>query len=165
MTTLEALLTTTGELIDWPESEDLSHRVLERVAKPAPASPRYRWALVAALVLILVGLLVAIPSTRQAIADLLGVAGIRIELGAGELESVGFDLALGEETTRAGAESESGLELLAPAGLPAPAAIYLAESPVPDEVSMVWAPATGSPRDRRHRGWASDHPVPCGRDS
>ncbi len=144
MTPVEALLREVGERIAWPQGVDIAPAVLGRLDRAADRPRRLALAWVGLALLVAV-LILAIPPAREAIADLLGVAGIRIELGADEPTAAGYELALGEEMSKAQAESESGLEVATPADLAPPEAIYLSNSPVEGEVTMVWPPSPTIP--------------------
>lgn len=144
MTPIEGLLREASERIAWPRGVDIAPAVLGRLDRGADSSrrPALAWVGLAALAVVLI---LAIPPAREAIADFLGVAGIHIELGTSEPGNAGFDLLLGEEMTKEQAESESGLVINAPADLPPPEAIYVSNSPVDGELTMVWPPSPATP--------------------
>ena len=144
MIPVEALLREVGERIAWPQGVDIAPAVLGRLDRAAERPRRLALAWVG-LALLATILILAIPPAREAIADLLGVAGIRIELGTDEPTTAGYELALGEEMTKAQVESESGRMIAVPADLPPPEAIYLSNSPLEGEVTMVWAPTPTIP--------------------
>jgi hypothetical protein len=85
---LEQALIEAGRAIDYPPTPDLAARVranlngeLRRAQPRQPGRPAWRWrpALVAALaILAAIALLLIIPETREAIAQLLGLRTIRI---------------------------------------------------------------------------------------
>ena len=76
------LLTATATRIEWPEPGDLRLRVRNEIAA-RPTETRRVWGWRAAyasmaLVLIVAGTLVFSPTTRRAVADLLGIGSVRI---------------------------------------------------------------------------------------
>jgi anti-sigma factor RsiW len=107
----------------WPETPDLAPPVVARLVRP-PARPPWVLragrvpAIAAAVVLVLLGSL-AFPVTRDALADLLGVAGIEIRFGPRpEVESGGRPSPPGGVVSlaeaRAAVDYEIGLPALGP---------------------------------------------------
>jgi hypothetical protein len=137
MNRLEALLSDAGEMVAWPDA-DLTLRVVGSLDRPVRPQRRRRALLAVAVMVLVIASLLAIPTTRQAIADLLGVAGIRVELGAGDLGDVGYDLDLGEPATSADAASALGFAPAIPSSIPLPDQVYLAKSPV-EQLHLAWA--------------------------
>jgi hypothetical protein len=131
---VETLLADLAAHIEWPEpvpGPDLA----PRLASPGPITPRRRWIPATAVVVALITLLLVLsPRAREAVADLLGVAGIEIELQP-ELEvPIGSDLALGRAVSL-----EDGIESVdfparVPTRLPEPDGVYVSEG----RLDMVW---------------------------
>ena len=79
---LEAELSALGPMLTWPEPGDLAPAVSERLRAGRRAWGSRRWALVAAAALVLLlaaGSLTALPGLRRAVADWLGLPGVRVE--------------------------------------------------------------------------------------
>lgn len=118
---LERGLVDLGAHLAWPTTPDLAPGVAARLVRPA----RPPWflragrvpAIAAAVVLLLAGSL-AFPVTRDALADLLGVAGIEIRFGPppevepGERRPPGGAVSLAE--ARAAVDYEIGLPAIGP---------------------------------------------------
>lgn len=135
MSGLETTLATLGESVDWPEPSDhLANRVGARIRSGRLLGTPPRWA-VAAVVLAALALLVGlVPGPRQAVADLLHEAGVRIgffEPGTSDMLS---DLDLGERIGIEDAPRRAGFELRAPAVLGPPESAHLDGG----VVTLVW---------------------------
>lgn len=144
----------------WPEEPDLSAAVRARLS-PAPRqwwrpTGRPRWAsalaAVVALVLLASAVLAASPSARRAVADLLGLRGVEIELDGGTtsvpLPPAGDTLQLGRAVTLADARAEAGFPLLVPAAAGAlgrPDAVFLDATVADGAVSLVYRSRPGLP--------------------
>src|SRR5215472_14162804 len=154
MADLEARLTALAGEIEWPPTPDLRLAVARRAATPRPrfqlAVPR--WALAAVAVLVIIATLLAYTPTRTAIAGWLNLhTNIRhttalptpSPLPSGTL---GSNLGLGTPTTVAGAQNAVGWQVLVPADLGMPDAVYVQlppEGPLQGEVTLVYAPRPG----------------------
>src|SRR5918999_1811698 len=86
MPELELALVELGQGLDFPPTPDLSTRVRARIAAERTPKPRFvvlpaRRTLVIALAVLAVsvGALMAVPGTRAAILELLGLRGVTIE--------------------------------------------------------------------------------------
>lgn len=133
--TVETLLVDLADHIEWPQAPVLD-RVPGRLADPQPKPPRRRrWIPVTATLVVLVAaLLVLSPQAREAVADLLGVAGIQIELRPELEEAVGAGLDLGREVAIGEVVESAGFAVSVPALAGEPDAVYLSEG----QVNMVW---------------------------
>ena len=149
----------------WPTESDLSPAVRARLSStpqqsspPRPWGPtgKYRWAsaLAAAVAVVLLAsaLLAAFPSARRAVADLLGLRGVEIELDGGTTSApplpAGDTLQLGRSVTLEEARLQVGFPLLVPAAAGAlghPDAVYLDESVAGGAVSLVYRSRPGLP--------------------
>ncbi|MEZ4532559.1 MAG: hypothetical protein R2855_16320 [Thermomicrobiales bacterium] len=82
---LELELAALGARLDWSPTPDLAESILATQAAPTPlprARHRRHWLAAAALVLLIVGALLAGSATvRTSVADFLGIDGVRIEFG------------------------------------------------------------------------------------
>jgi hypothetical protein len=142
---IESLLVEIGEQITWPEHPDQTSVVLRRLSVPTRPTRRLRWVPVtAALILLAVSILLLSPGARQAVADLLGVAGIEVRFGE-TTPPVGSELDLGEPVTLDQAAGAVEFDLSLPELLGPPDAVYLSPRPTAGRVSMVWGGAETLP--------------------
>jgi hypothetical protein len=93
----------------------------------------------AVVVIVVASILLISPRARQAVADLLGVAGIEIQFEPESVPPVGASLDLGEPVTLEAAREEVDFELSIPDDLGPPDAVFLSDRPSSGRVSMVWA--------------------------
>lgn len=139
---LESMLTSLGDSIDWPApSPPLSRRVMARIeSEPAAAGRRgwHRSAIALGAVLIVTFVMVLSPSAREAVADLLGAAGVRVSITPDEAPATGANLNLGELVHQDEVQDAVDFELRTTADddLGPPDAVYLDDS---GQVTMVWA--------------------------
>jgi hypothetical protein len=162
---LATALTELGSRLDFPEPGDgFVASVMGRVEpmgrstagggrvialRGRGARRRPVWALAAAAVVVLVlaatAVLVASPSARRAVADLLGVGGVRVEQTAGPLPSPRFEgFHLGRRVSLGEARALSSFPVVVPAGM-APDEVYLDEGFHPGEVSLIFGAGPGLP--------------------
>lgn len=139
---LESTLTSLGDSIEWPTpSPHLSARVRARIESEQPtAAGRAIWrrpAGAAFATLVVALLLVFSPTARQAVADLLSSAGIRIGVTSDQTPAIGAELDLGELVQPTEVEDRVAFQVRVPAGRDpgAPSAVYLSDS---GEITMVW---------------------------
>ena len=136
---IEQALIELANHIDWPEPADQALDLRSRLE----ASPRmrtgHRWIPVTALILILVAsLLLFSPTAREAVADLLGVAGIEIRFDPDPAEVAGREMNLGEPVSLEEAAEAVDFELSVPEDLGPPDAVFLSDRPSSGRISMVW---------------------------
>ena len=135
--------------VAYPSTPDLAAPVRERLERaPAPGPSRRRvwlepsWRLaavgVALAIFLFAGSLTTLPSWRRAVADFLGVRGIRIELDERLPENIGRELDLGERVSLADAEDAVGFDVLVPELLGTPGEVYVGEPPEGGQVSLVY---------------------------
>ena len=143
---LEQLLTALGEKIDWPPTPRLQAR------RPPARLLQSRWALAAIAVLVIVATLLAYTPTRTAIAGWLNLHTNLRQTTALPTPSplpsgtLGSNLGLGTPTTVQGAQNIVGWQVLVPAQLGTPDAVYVLmppQGPLQGEVSLVYAPRPG----------------------
>ena len=139
MTDLERELVELGADVDYPPTPDLAPRVRARLEERGarrffPA--RRTLALAFAVLLVAGGALLAVPSTRSAILEWLGITGVEIER-VETLPTVprGARPDLGERVTLAEAEKRAPYELRVPARFDE---VYFREPPVGGQVSFSW---------------------------
>ncbi len=141
---LERDLRDLGTVLAYPPTPELAAPVLARLERRPRPSLRLapRVALVAAVVLALAVVTVAaVPPAREAVADLLGIGRVQVEV-VPELPPVADGLQLGRPVTLAEARAAAPVSVLVPTELGEPDAVYLA----PDgAVSLAWAPRPGLP--------------------
>jgi hypothetical protein len=128
-----------GDQIDWPEHADQVPAVLRRLATQKGPPKRLRWVpITAAVLLVVASILLLSPGAREAVADLLGVAGIEVRFDP-EMESpVGAELDLGDVVTLEEATEAVDFDLSVIDSLGQPDAIYLSSRPSDGRISMVW---------------------------
>jgi hypothetical protein len=182
---LERRLADLGPRIDWPATPDLAAAVAARLAAAGPdaepADPvdlagrvrarieagrpgRRPWlaqgsrrlvALAAAAVLLAAAVVVALPGPRAAVADLLGIGGVRITQGGGTATvpptsvpvppGLGEQLNLGRRTSLAEAAGLAGRPVALPARLGRPDAVWIDDRYTGPAVSLVYRPRPGLP--------------------
>jgi hypothetical protein len=149
---LQRALTDLAPAVGFPETPDLAGRVAAIVAQPAPARRRLRLlpALATAAVVLLAAFLVASPGAREAIADWLGIGGVRVTTQddpAPTERLPGETLGLGEplSTLEARERVDIALRFLAPDELGQPDATYFAEAVGFEQVTFVYEPQDGLP--------------------
>ncbi len=78
---LEAELRDLGPVLSWPEPKDVAPEVSQRLRAGRRGWSSGKWTLVAAALVLLLaaGSLSALPNVRRAVADWLGLPGVRIE--------------------------------------------------------------------------------------
>lgn len=144
---LERALFDVGRAVDYPVTPALAESVGERlrVARPSRLErvqrPWLRAAWVAAIVLVLVAaVLVVSPAARHAVADWLGISGVRIERPekAPPAPSTSREgLGLGPETTLEEAARDLDFPTEVPAVLPAPDSVHVsATRPVGETLTL-----------------------------
>jgi hypothetical protein len=114
----------------------------------APTRTRRRVLVGVAVALVLVvGTVLAIGPSRDAVADWLGLRGVEVERTPKPVRGLGTDLHLGRPVSLAEARDALGVEPLvaARAQYGAPDAIYLAGDPARGRVSFVYPPRPGLP--------------------
>jgi hypothetical protein len=133
---VEAALRDLAEGIDWPAPVDFTTRLPRQQPVTRTWRPRLAW-VAGVLALVLVVLLV--PSARQAVANLLEVAGIRIEFGDTPSLSPPSELAPGQLVDKAAADEAVDFSILRPAVLEPPGSVYLLQADVGTQVFLAWA--------------------------
>jgi hypothetical protein len=147
-------ITLLAEVIEFPPEPDLAARVgaeIRRGARPEPirrrifTRPGFAYAL-AVTVAVVGALLVFSPATRHAVADFLGIGGIRIEQTGESPAPIARDLDLGARVPLEDIDGTAGFKVRVPAGLGRPDEVYLKNDGGPVAVSMVWAAEGDLPR-------------------
>jgi hypothetical protein len=151
---LEQVLKDIGPRLAWPAEPQLARSVVAAIAAREPVQEkkrahRFRPALafgVAVLVVLFASLaLVAFsPAAREAVADFLGIGGVRIEIGpTGPTPTArpGDNLFLGDETTLEEARERVDFQVRVPSVLglpPEPNSVFYSDFPVGGRVSLVY---------------------------
>jgi hypothetical protein len=136
---IESMLYGLGDHIDWPEHPDQVPAVLRRLATQTEPVKRLRWVpITAAVILVVASILLLSPGAREAVADLLGVAGIEVRFDPEMEPPVGAELDLGDVVTLEEATEAADFDLSVIDSLGQPDAIYLSTRPSDGRVSMVW---------------------------
>jgi hypothetical protein len=124
--------------IEWPETPDIAAAVGARIATPAPRRrwwvARPAWQLAVVAVALVIAVVMAVPPTRAAVLDWLGLRSVRIEHREPRPSTFGRRLALGDPVTLAQARRQFPVRV--PAALGPPTAVYLSGNPT--RVDMVY---------------------------
>lgn len=157
---LERALRDLGPRLALPDAPGLAARVTTAISAPATAPPRgaARWPRRAVAfgtavfaVAVASAALAFSPTARDAVADFLGIGGVRIEVGSPgptPTTAPGENLSLGVETTLEDARARVDFPVPVPAvpGLPeTPDRVYYSDFPQGGRVSFVYAPRRGLP--------------------
>lgn len=149
MPELEQQLSALADAVEWPATPTLRLRT-------TAARPRFqsRWALAAVAVLVIIATLLAYTPTRNAIA---GWVNLHTSLKRTTIPpptpsplpsgTLGSNLGLGTPTTLAEAQTAVGWQILIPAQLGAPDAVYLQmppDGPIQGEVTLVYRQPAGA---------------------
>ncbi|MEA2434687.1 MAG: hypothetical protein QOG54_2144 [Actinomycetota bacterium] len=151
---LERALVELGRSIDLPAEPDLAPRVIAQIrsgVRPettrAPIFARRGFVYATAVTVALAtALLVFSPSTRHAVADFLGIGGVRVEYTNEPPPGIAMDLHLGDRVSldEAGARVDFGLRV--PEVLGPPPEIYVQKETPTVFVSMIWPATQDLPR-------------------
>lgn len=143
--TIEAALAELAEGIEWPTEVDFASQLrLDRSVRQTWI-PRVAW-MAGGIVLILALLLV--PSARQAVANLLEVAGIRFEFGETPDLPPPAILAPGEQVDLESAQRAVDFPILTPSALEPPTAVHLLEWELGTQVFLAWEASERLPEVR-----------------
>jgi hypothetical protein len=124
--------------IEWPETPDIAAAVSARLVAPPPRRrwwvARPAWQIAVAAVALVIAIVMAVPPTRAAVLDLLGLRSVRIEHREPRPSTFGRRIAVGDPVTLAQARRQFPVRV--PAALGPPAAVYLSTNPA--RVDMVY---------------------------
>jgi hypothetical protein len=155
MADLQERLLTLGREIEYPRTPNFAASLSPRLAEPARRErfDTRRLAIAAAVFIVAIGTLLAIPTTRNAIAGFFGIKGVIIQRvpsfqsptppsGA----TVGERLGLGRQVTLAEAQAAIPYSIVFPQSLGSPDAVFLVQPPDRHAVALVWLPRPGLPQ-------------------
>lgn len=147
MRDIERSLADLAAHVDYPPAPDLAPRVAARVrAAPARRGPaRARLVAAAALVLVVAAAAVALPPAREAIADFLGLGGVRIRTGEPVPAPSPARLELGEPMSLAAAQQRVDFDVAVPDALGSEPEVFYDEVVPGGQVALLYAPAEGLP--------------------
>jgi hypothetical protein len=131
--------------VEWPATPDIAGSL---VLSPPPPARRWTlarpaWQIAVAVVALIVAVAMAVPPTRAAVLDLLGLSStVRIERREPVVSKFGSGLALGKPVTLEAARRRAGFPVRVPAAVGRPDAVYLDAQ----RVDLVYRPRPGLPR-------------------
>jgi hypothetical protein len=133
--TIEGALLDLADGIEWPTPVDFASRLRLEPLVGRTWLPRVAWMAGAIVVILSV---VLIPSARQAVANLLEVAGIRIEFGETPDLPPPTILAPGDQVDMESASSAVDFPILTPSTLDPPTAVHLLQWELGTQVFLAW---------------------------
>lgn len=143
MDDLEGRLEQLAAQIDFPDTPDLSVHVRARLGLSAQSGARRLrpWrAITASTLVVAVALVLAVAPIRQAVADWLGIGGVRISLTDEPLPDVDpVDIDLGRRVSIDEAQKVIDFQLQTPASLGDPDEVRIATTPAGTLVYLVFA--------------------------
>lgn len=155
---VESSLRTLAKDFAYPETPPMAQGIGERLRRqPEPDLHASRWraVLVAAAVMALVvaATMIALPGARQAVADWVGIDGIRITFDDRTVDPspVGDDLEIGTRMEAQEAAESVAFDIAVPRVLGEPDSYFVMASVEGGEVSLVWEPTAGLP-ESEHTG-------------
>jgi hypothetical protein len=133
--------------VQWPATPDIAGSLV--LAPPPPARrwtlARPAWQIAVAVVALLVAIAMAVPPTRAAVLDLLGLSStVRIERREPVVSRFASGLQLGEPVSLETARRKAGFPVRVPAAVGRPDSVYLGENPA--RVDLVYRPRPDLPR-------------------
>ena len=140
---IEAALEELAEGVEWPAPVDFASRLRLERGVGRVWVPRVAW--MAGGIVLILGLLV-IPSARQAVANLLEVAGIRFEFGETPDLPPPTILAPGEQVDMESAQGSVDFPILVPSALAPPTAVHLLEWELGNQVFLAWEASERLPK-------------------
>lgn len=149
---LGKMLAESADQIEFPPTPDLVPAVIDRLeGERRPRLDLRRWRTtygVAAVVVVILAFVSLFPDARRAVADWLGVGGVRIDVvPEGDGSRPQGELDLGEEVTIGAARQAVPFSVTLPSSGPfaRPDLVFLDEDPGTPRVSFVYAPRPGIP--------------------
>jgi hypothetical protein len=119
--------------IEWPETPDVAAAVSARLVSPPPRRrwwvARPAWQVAVAALALVIAVVMAVPPTRAAVLDLLGLRSVRIEHREPRPSTFGRGLSLGTPVTLEQARRRADFPVKVPAALGPPDGVYFSENP------------------------------------
>jgi hypothetical protein len=150
-TALDRELVVLGRGLEWPEVRDLAPAIRLRI-RPARSWTESRWAMAAAVAVVVLAALLAYTPSRDVIADWLNLHTLFQRVNTLPTPSphapgpLGQRLGLGARSTLPEARAQIAWKVLVPASLGDPDEVYLPYNAPPDrEVTLVYATRPGIP--------------------
>ena len=157
---VERALTELGALLDYPEARGLARAVRSKLEQAPPSRiARFRWSLphgsvatTAAVIVVALaaGMILVSPTARSAVADLLGLEGVRIRYGQSPPAPVNPspDLDLGIVVTLAEANARASFKAKVPslAELGQADQVYFSDRTPGGQIALLYRPRPGLPR-------------------
>lgn len=139
----ESALRDLADAINWPDPVDFSSRLS---LDQRPQTTRRRSVAWLAGVAAVVLAIFLIPTTRQAVANLLEVAGIRFEFGDRPDLPAPINLTPGVQVDMEEAVRSVDFEIVVPSALPPPDAVHLLEWELGTQVFIAWVASEQLPQ-------------------
>jgi hypothetical protein len=143
---LEQSLTAAGRSIAWPDEADLTMVVRSAIGDRSPRRATTRaLAYAATFAALVVALsLLSFPGVRTAVADFLGIGGVRIDTG-GSAPTPAGELDLGEPLSLARARDSVAFEVRLPAALGQPDSVWLDTEVIGGQVALAYDASSDLP--------------------
>jgi hypothetical protein len=147
MSELERSLAEVGGRIEWPEAADLTRSVRAAIGEDSPRrfTPARMLAYAAVLAALVVSAsLVSFPGVRTAVADFLGIGGVRIDT-EGSAPRPAAELDLGEQMSLSSARGSVAFDVRLPAALGRPDSVWLDTGVSGGQVALAYEPSSDLP--------------------
>ena len=147
MSDLERSLTEMSRRIEWPDAADVTRSVRAAIGDDTPrrVTPARVLAYAATVAALVVAVsLLSFPGVRTAVADFLGIGGVRIDTG-GPAPSPAAELDLGERTSLARAQESVAFEVRLPAALGRPDSVWLDTGVAGGQVALAYEASPSLP--------------------
>jgi hypothetical protein len=154
---LEALLRRLARQIDVPTQPEYANLVRQQLDRDVRSRrwlaplPNLRAVAAAVALLMVLAIVLGVPATRQAVADLFGISGVGVHplptSGPSPRTTLDANLDLGEPVTLAEAQRHVSFTVSVPStpGLAMPDAVYVRYGPGLEAVNLVYRPRPGFP--------------------
>jgi hypothetical protein len=130
--------------VEWPATPDIAGSLrLEPPPRRSFLFARPAWQLAVAVLALVLAVVMAVPSTRAEVLDVLGFSSVRIEHREPAPSRFGAAVALGDPVSLEQARRRAGFPLRVPAALGRPDGVFLAAQPA--RVDMTYRPRPGLP--------------------